>query len=121
MSPIASALLSVTVPAAAAAQENRTGTPIVAAVAAAPKSLMLRTMVALGASVTLASGAGFARGGLAAFDAEDALQRSSAAYAALTAYADSGTVVDDLGGFKDKYTFRTYFTRQPGNLFLDFT
>jgi hypothetical protein len=151
MSPIATALLSVALPAAAAAQENRTATPIGLARATVGASvgsamhvssavhdtldsgghrcrrrrgaeaLKLRTIVALGALVTLASGAGSARGGLAAFNAEDALQRSFAAYAALTAYADSGTVVDDAGGFKDKYTFRTYFTRQPRNLFLDFS
>ena len=83
---------------------------------------MLRTMVAaLGALAALAPGLVPARGTSAAFDAEDALRRSSAAYAALTAYADTGTVVDDAGGFKDKYAFRTYFTRQPRNLFLDFS
>jgi hypothetical protein len=57
----------------------------------------------------------------AAFDAEDALKRSHAAYAALTAYADSGTVVVQTSGFADKYAFRTYFTRQPRNLLLDFS
>lgn len=56
-----------------------------------------------------------------AFDAEDTLQRSYAAYAALTAYADSGTVVEQTSGFADKYAFRTYFTRQPRNLLLDFS
>jgi hypothetical protein len=83
MSRIASALLSVALPAAAVLREQPAGP--------------------------------------AAFDAADALQRSSAAYAALTAYADTGTVVMDAGGFKDKFTFRTYFTRQPRNLFLDFS
>ena len=56
-----------------------------------------------------------------AFDAEDALARSYAAYAALTAYADSGTVEIQTSGFRDRYTFRTYFTRQPKNLYLSFT
>jgi hypothetical protein len=55
------------------------------------------------------------------FDADDALARSYAAYAALTAYADSGTVVEQNSGFRDKYAFRTYLTRQPRNLFLDFS
>jgi hypothetical protein len=76
---------------------------------------MLKTMLTmLGVAAALAP-----RGG-ARFDAEDALKRSSAAYAALTAYADSGTVVVQTGGYADKYAFRTYFTRQPRNLFLDF-
>ena len=73
-------------------------------------------LMALGTILALAPG-----GRDATFDAEDALQRSSAAYAALTTYADSGTVVEESSGFKDNYTFRTYFTRKPRNLFLDFT
>jgi len=82
---------------------------------------MLRaTLATLGAVAALAPGAGSVRGGAAALDAEDALKRSSAAYSALTAYADSGTVVEESRGFKNKYTFRTYFTRKPRNLFLDF-
>jgi hypothetical protein len=72
-------------------------------------------VMALGAILALAPAGG------ARFDAEDALKRSFAAYAALTAYADSGTVVDQTSGFQDKYVFRTYFTRQPRNLFLDFS
>jgi len=56
----------------------------------------------------------------ATFDAEDALKRSYAAYAALTTYADSGTVEVQTSGFVDRYVFRTYFTRQPRNLFLGF-
>jgi hypothetical protein len=76
---------------------------------------MLKTLLtALGMVLALAPGSG------ATFDAEDALARSFAAYAALTAYADSGTVVEQTSGFQDKYAFRTYFTRQPRNLFLDF-
>ena len=83
---------------------------------------MLRAMLAaLGAAAALAPVAGPARGGRAALEAEDALRRSAAAYAALAGYADTGTVVEDAGGFKDKYAFRTYFTRQPRNLFLDFS
>jgi hypothetical protein len=83
---------------------------------------MLRAiLLALGAAAALAPGAGPAPGVRSAFDAEEALRRSAGAYAALTAYADTGTVVDDAGGFKDKYAFRTYFTRQPRNLLLDFS
>ncbi|HET7468053.1 MAG TPA: hypothetical protein VFJ81_00200 [Gemmatimonadales bacterium] len=52
--------------------------------------------------------------------AEDALARSYAAYAALTSYADSGTVVEQTSGFRDRYAFRTSFTRTPRNLMLDF-
>ena len=108
MSRIASALLSVALPAIAVVQEEPAG--------------MLRTGLAAPSAVAaIAPKAGSASEDPAAFDAEDALQRSFAAYAALTAYADSGTVVEDAGGFKDKYTFRTYFTRQPRNLFLDFS
>ena len=77
---------------------------------------MLKTVVAA-LSVVVA----LAPNDKAAFDAEDALQRSSAAYAALTGYADSGTVVEQTSGFADKYAFRTYFTRQPRNLLLDFS
>lgn len=82
---------------------------------------MLRTTLAtVGAVAALAAGAGPPREGAAAVDADEALQRSFAAYAALSAYADSGTVVEESSGFKDKYAFRTYFTRKPRNLFLDF-
>jgi hypothetical protein len=77
---------------------------------------MLKTLLmALGLVVTLAPAGG------EAFDAEDALARSYAAYAALTTYADSGTLVERTSGFQNKYAFRTYFTRQPRNLFLNFS
>jgi outer membrane lipoprotein-sorting protein len=72
-------------------------------------------LMALGALLVLAPG------GDATFDAEDALKRSAAAYAALTTYADSGTVVEQTSGFQDKFAFRTYFTRKPRNLFLNFS
>jgi hypothetical protein len=57
---------------------------------------------------------------VAGFDAEDVLARTYAAYAALNSYADSGTVVDESNGFRDRFTFRTLQTRQPRNFLLDF-
>jgi hypothetical protein len=51
---------------------------------------------------------------------EEVLARSLAAYAALNSYADSGTVTDENAGFSDRFTFRTFQTRQPRNFFLDF-
>jgi hypothetical protein len=56
----------------------------------------------------------------AAFDANDVLARTRAAYAALTSYADSGTVLDEATGFTDRSTFRTLFTRDPRNLLIEF-
>jgi hypothetical protein len=58
--------------------------------------------------------------GSADFDAEDVLARTYSAYAALNSYADSGTVVDENGGFRDRFTFVTLQTRQPRNFLLDF-
>jgi hypothetical protein len=55
-----------------------------------------------------------------AFEAEDVLARTRAAYAALTAYADSGTVIDEAPGFTDRSTFRTFFTREPRQLLIDY-
>jgi hypothetical protein len=54
------------------------------------------------------------------FAAEDVLAKSRAAYAALTSYADSGTVLDEHGGYTDRSTFRTLFTRDPHQLLLEF-
>lgn len=58
--------------------------------------------------------------GTAGFDAEEVLARTYAAYAALNSYADSGTVVDESKGFRDRFTFRTLQTREPRNFLLDF-
>ena len=52
--------------------------------------------------------------------AEDVLARTRAAYEKLTSYADSGTVLDESTGFTDRSTFRTFFTREPNNLFIEF-
>ena len=83
---------------------------------------MLKTALsALGLLAALAPvGEPAGSAGAAGFDAEEALARSYAAYAALTSYADSGTVVVQATGFQDRFAFRTYFTRQPRNLFLSF-
>lgn len=56
----------------------------------------------------------------AAFDANEVLGKMRAAYAALTSYADSGTVLDETVGYTDRSTFRTFFTREPNNLFIEF-
>jgi hypothetical protein len=58
--------------------------------------------------------------GTPAFDADDVLARTYAAYVALSSYADSGTVVDESKGFQDRFAFRTRYTKQPRNYFLDF-
>jgi len=42
----------------------------------------------------------------------------NAAYLALNSYADTGTVVDDAGGFADKSQFKTLYTRNPRNLLI---
>jgi hypothetical protein len=55
-----------------------------------------------------------------AFNAEDVLARTRAAYEKLTSYADSGTVLEESNGFTDRSVFRTFFTRQPNNLFVEF-
>lgn len=54
------------------------------------------------------------------FDVNDVLSRMRATYLALTSYSDTGTVVDDTGGFADKSQFRTFYTREPRNLFIEF-
>jgi outer membrane lipoprotein-sorting protein len=53
-------------------------------------------------------------------DAEDILAKTRAAYAALTSYADSGTVLDETSGFTDRSTFRTLFIRDPRYLLIDY-
>ena len=58
--------------------------------------------------------------GAADFNAGEVLARTYAAYAALNSYADSGTVVDENKGFRDRFTFVTLQTRQPRNFLLDF-
>jgi outer membrane lipoprotein-sorting protein len=55
-----------------------------------------------------------------AFDADDVLAKARAAYAALTSYADSGTVLDEAGGFTDRSTFRTLFIRNPRYLLIEY-
>jgi hypothetical protein len=53
-------------------------------------------------------------------DVNDVLAKMRAAYQALSSYADSGTVLDQSSGFTDRSTFRTFFTREPNNLFIEF-
>lgn len=56
----------------------------------------------------------------APYSANDVLTKMRAAYEALASYADSGTVLDESSGFTDRSTFRTFFTREPNNLFIEF-
>jgi hypothetical protein len=83
---------------------------------------MLKTaLTALGLLAALAPVREFTAGPPAVgFDADEVLARTYAAYKALNSYADSGTVVDDNGGFQDEFTFRTLQTRAPRNFMLDF-
>ena len=53
------------------------------------------------------------------FAAADVITKTRAAYAALTSYADSGTVLEETTGFTDRYTFRTAFARTPRNLLIE--
>jgi hypothetical protein len=56
----------------------------------------------------------------AAFVADDVLAKTRAAYAALTSYSDSGTVLDEMGGYTDRSTFRTLFNRKPRQLLIEY-
>jgi hypothetical protein len=76
--------------------------------------------LALGVLVATASAPDTGTGRRAAFDAEDVLAKSRAAYAALTSYADSGTVLDEATGFTDRSSFRTLFNRDPRHLLIEF-
>lgn len=75
---------------------------------------------ALGALVATASAPDTGTARRPAFDAEDVLAKTRAAYAALTSYADSGTVLDEAAGFTDHSTFRTLFTRDPRQLLIEY-
>ena len=54
-----------------------------------------------------------------AFKADEVINRTRGAYAALTSYADSGTVLEETSGFTDRYTFRTLFARAPRNMLIE--
>lgn len=53
------------------------------------------------------------------FKADEVIAKTRAAYAALTSYADSGTVLEENTGFTDRYTFRTAFARTPRSLIIE--
>ncbi len=76
--------------------------------------------LALGALVAAASAPGTGTARHPGFNAEDVLAKSRAAYAGLTSYADSGTVLDEATGFTDHSTFRTLFTRAPRQLLIEY-
>ncbi len=73
----------------------------------------------LGVLVATASAPDTGAARRAAFDAEEVPAKTRAAYAALTSYADSGTVLDEATGFSDRSTFRTRFSRTPHQLFIE--
>ena len=76
--------------------------------------------LALGAIVAAAFAPDTGTARRIAFDAEDVLVKTRAAYAALTSYADSGTVLDEATGFTNRSTFRTLFTRNPRQLLIEY-
>lgn len=55
-----------------------------------------------------------------AFKADEVIAKTRAAYAALTSYVDSGTVLEETTGFTDRHTFRTLISRDPRNLLIEF-
>ena len=55
-----------------------------------------------------------------AFKADEVIVKTRAAYAALTSYADSGTVLEETSGFTDRHTFRTLLSRAPRNMLIEF-
>jgi hypothetical protein len=56
----------------------------------------------------------------AVLTADDLLARSRAAYAALKSYAESGTVVEDVGSFSNHSKFKTRF-RKPADFYFEYT
>jgi len=50
----------------------------------------------------------------------EVLRRSKAVYAALTSYADTGTVVVEVPGITDYSNFKTYFRRKTADFYFDF-
>lgn len=55
-----------------------------------------------------------------AIDGADIIAKSMAAYAALTSYADVGTVQQDAGGFVADSKFKTFY-RKPRDFFYEYT
>ena len=54
------------------------------------------------------------------FKADEVIAKMRAAYAAVTSYADSGTVLEETAGFTDRHTFRTLFSRAPRSMLIEF-
>jgi len=75
--------------------------------------ILLALFVATPAAPVAQSGAG-------GFDVKDVLARMKAAYLALNSYADTGTVVQDNGGFAEHAQFKTFYTKAPRNLFIEY-
>lgn len=54
-----------------------------------------------------------------ALSAEDVLKRTMALYPALQSYADTGTVTEEVTGFTNRSSFRTYYVSTPRNFFFE--
>lgn len=81
----------------------------------------LSMIVVLGGWVVAGAAQGPAPAGAPAAPAlPDVLQKSFARYAALTSYADTGTVKQELPGLVDEARFTTYFRRATRDLLIDF-
>lgn len=79
---------------------------------------MLKSSLTVTLSVFLLSASVSGQSG--GFDVNNVLTRMKAAYLALNSYADTGTVVVDVGGFEERSQFRTFYTKDPRNLFIEY-
>ena len=83
---------------------------------------MLRSALTVAiAAALIAPAAALPQSGGGGFDVNNVLSRMKATYIALNSYSDTGTVVDDRGGFAERSQFRTFYTKNPRNLFIEFT
>lgn len=80
---------------------------------------MLNTLLPWAVAALAAAGP-YAASRRPALNGEDVLAKTRAAYETLTSYADSGTVLEEATGYKERATFRTFYTREPNNLFIEF-
>jgi hypothetical protein len=80
---------------------------------------MTNLPLALGLLVATATASDTGTARRAAFNAEEVLAKTRAAYAALTSYADSGTVLEEAGHIS-RSSFRVLFTRKPHQLLIEY-
>ena len=81
---------------------------------------MLKSSLSITLSVLVLAAPVSLNGQGGGFDLKDVMTRMKAAYLALNSYADTGTVVVDVGGFEDRSAFRTYYTKDPRNLYIEY-